>query len=55
MARQGGFFGDDGAQDAAARLLAERRRVIVHKCVGGKVPAELEPIVAACLSCRGYS
>ena len=45
----------DAAKDAAARLLAERRRSIVHKCVDGKVPAELEPIVAACLSRRGYS
>jgi hypothetical protein len=55
MARHGGFFKKDAAKDAAARLLAERRRSIVHKCVDGKVPAELEPIVAACLSRRGYS
>ena len=45
----------DAAKDAAARLLAERRRVIVHKCVDGKVPAELEPIIAACLARRGFS
>ena len=55
MARQGGFFKKDAAKDAAARLLAERRRSIVHKCVDGKVPAELEPIVARYLSRRGYS
>ena len=55
MARQGGFFKKDAAKDAAARLLAERRRVIVHKCVDGKVPAELEPTVAGYLSRRGYS
>ena len=55
MARQGGFFKKDAAKDAAARLLAERRRSIVHKCVDGKVPAELEATVAAYLSRRGYS
>ena len=55
MARHGGVFVDDAAKDAAARLLAERRRVIVHKCVDGKVPAELEATVAAYLSRRGYS
>ena len=55
MARHGGFFTKDAAKDAAARRLARRRRSIVHKCVDGKVPAELEPIVAACLSRRGYS
>ena len=55
MARQGGFFKKNAAKVAAARLLAERRRVIVHKCVDGKVPAELEPIIAACLARRGFS
>jgi hypothetical protein len=55
MARHGGFFEDDAAKHAAARLLAERRRVIVHKCVDGKVPAELEATVARYLSRRGYS
>ena len=55
MARHGGFFKKDAAKDAAARLLAERRRSIVHKCVDGKVPAELEATVAAYLSRRGYS
>ena len=55
MARHGGFFKKDAAKDAAARLLAERRRSIVHKCVDGKVPAELEPTVAGYLSRRGYS
>jgi vacuolar protein 8 len=55
MARHGGFFERDAAKDVAARLLAERRRSIVHKCVDGKVPAELEPIVARYLSRRGYS
>ena len=55
MARHGGFSKKDAAKDAAARLLAERRRVIVHKCVDGKVPAELEPTVARYLSRRGHS
>ena len=55
MARQGGFFKKDAAKDAAARLLAERRRSIVHKCVDGKVPVELEATVARYLSRRGYS
>ena len=55
MARHGGFFERDASKDAAARLLAERRRVIVHKCVDGKVPAELEPTIAACLARRGFS
>mgnify|MGYP001156739860 CR=1 FL=1 len=55
MARHGGFFEDAAAKVAAARLLAERRRSIVHKCVDGKVPAELEPLIAACLARRGFS
>ncbi|KAK7239659.1 hypothetical protein SO694_00028367 [Aureococcus anophagefferens] len=43
------------AKNAAAEFLARRRRSIVNKCVDGKVPAELEPIIAACLARRGFS
>ena len=45
----------DAAKNAAARFLARRRLALVRKCVDGKVPAELEPIIAACVSRRGYS
>ena len=45
----------DAAKDAAARILARRRLAIVRKCVDGKVPAELEPIIAVCLARRGFS
>ena len=37
------------AMNAAAQFLARRRRSLVRKCVDGKVPAELVPIIAACL------
>ncbi|KAH8092393.1 hypothetical protein JL720_5363 [Aureococcus anophagefferens] len=43
------------AKNAAARFLARRRLVIVRKCVDGKVPAELDPAIAACLARRGFS
>ena len=43
------------AKNAAAQFLARRRRSIVNKCVDGKVPAELEPLIAACLARRGFS
>jgi len=45
----------DAAKNAAAQFLARRRRSLVRKCVDGKVPAELEPIIAACLARRGFS
>ena len=45
----------NAAKDAAARFLARRRLALVRKCVDGKVPAELEPIIAACLARRGFS
>ena len=45
----------DAAKDAAAQFLARRRRSLVRKCVDGKVPAELEPTIAACLARRGFS
>jgi len=43
------------AKNAAAQFLARRRRSLVRKCVDGKVPAELEPLIAACLARRGFS
>ena len=50
LARSASYSGiSDAAKNTAARILARRRRSIVRKCVDGKVPAELEPIIAACL------
>ena len=46
LARRGSSV---AAKDAAAQFLARRRLALVRKCVDGKVPAELVPIIAACL------
>jgi vacuolar protein 8 len=56
LARSGSYSASsDAAKNAAARFLARRRRSIVNRCVDGKVPAELEPLIAACLARRGFS